>query len=43
MPLLRNGVTPEKQTILNVLEHIGERVGKDCWQLKQTGQGSLFL
>ncbi|MCX6122679.1 MAG: type I restriction enzyme HsdR N-terminal domain-containing protein [Ignavibacteriales bacterium] len=43
MPLLRNGITPEKQTILNVLEHIGERVGKDCWQLKQTGQGSLFL
>ena len=43
IPLLRNGITPEKQTILNVLEHIGERVGKECWQLKQTGQGSLFL
>jgi hypothetical protein len=43
MPLLRNGVTPEQQTILNVLEHIGEHVGKDCWQLKLTGQGSLFL
>jgi hypothetical protein len=43
MPLLRNGITPEKQTILNVLEHIGERVGKDCWQLKESGQVSLFF
>jgi 16S rRNA G966 N2-methylase RsmD len=43
MPLLKNGITPEKQTILNVLEHIGERVGKDCWQLKESGQTSLFI
>ena len=34
MPLLRNGTTPENQTILNVLEDIGERCGKDCWRLK---------
>ncbi|MGD1045617.1 MAG: DNA methyltransferase [Bacteroidota bacterium] len=43
MPLLRNGITPEKQTILNVLENIAERVGEDRWQLKETGQGSLFM
>ncbi|MCX6150991.1 MAG: type I restriction enzyme HsdR N-terminal domain-containing protein [Ignavibacteriales bacterium] len=43
MPLLRNGVTPEKQTILNVLEDIAERIGLDCWQLKRTGQLKLFM
>jgi DNA modification methylase len=42
IPLLKNGITPEKQTVLNVLETIAERVGKDAWRLKQTGQGSLF-
>jgi hypothetical protein len=34
MPLLKNGQTPEKQTILGVLEDIAERVGKDAWKLK---------
>ena len=34
MPLLKNGTTPEEQTILSVLEDIGERYGKDCWRLK---------
>ncbi|MDR2170502.1 MAG: type I restriction enzyme HsdR N-terminal domain-containing protein [Planctomycetaceae bacterium] len=43
MPLLKNGITPERQTILNVLEDIAEHVGNDCWQLKQTGQQNLFL
>lgn len=42
IPLLKNGITPENQTVLNVLENIAERVGKDAWRLKQTGQGSLF-
>jgi len=41
LPLLKNGVTPEQQTILNVLEDIGERVGLDGWRLKKT-DGSLF-
>ena len=41
MPLLKNGITPEKQTILNVLEDIADRVGADSWQLKQKGQISL--
>lgn len=42
LPLLRNGVTPEHQTILSVLKDIGEHVGDDRWRLKHSGQGSLF-
>lgn len=43
MPLLKNGTTPENQTILSVLEDIAERVGMDCWRLKHNGQGELFF
>lgn len=32
MPLLKNGVTPEAQTILTVLEDIADRIGEG-WQL----------
>ncbi|MDR2601348.1 MAG: type I restriction enzyme HsdR N-terminal domain-containing protein, partial [Spirochaetaceae bacterium] len=32
LPLLKNGVTPEHQTILNVLEDIGEKTGLDSWR-----------
>jgi len=39
MPLLRNGTTPEGQTILNVLESIAVKVGKDGWKLSN---GELF-
>jgi hypothetical protein len=42
IPLLKNGITPEEQTVLKVLEDIGERVGKDSWQLKKTGQAKIF-
>jgi hypothetical protein len=35
LPLLKNGVTPERQTILGVLEDIGERTGADSWRLKR--------
>lgn len=35
LPLLKNGITPEHQTILNVLEDIAERTGDDSWRLKQ--------
>jgi len=42
MPLLRNGITPENQTISSVLEDIGERVGEDGWRLKQSGQQKFF-
>jgi DNA modification methylase len=35
LPLLKNGVTPEHQTILTVLEDIGEKVGTDSWRLKK--------
>lgn len=42
MPLLKNGITPENQNILDVLEDIGERVGEDSWTLKTEGQQTLF-
>jgi len=41
LPLLKNGVTPEHQTILSVLENIGERVGDNGWKLKKEGQREL--
>lgn len=43
MPLLKNGITPEKQTIQNVLTEIAERVGEGKWRLKTKGQLSMFL
>jgi hypothetical protein len=43
MPLLKNGVTPENQTILNVLEDIAYRIGDDSWQLKLQGQSEIGL
>lgn len=42
IPLLKNGTTPEKQTILSVLEDIAERVDQDSWRLKTEGQTTLF-
>lgn len=42
LPLLKNGTTPENQTISSVLEDIAERVGQDCWRLKREGQLTLF-
>ena len=42
LPLLKNGTTPEHQTVLTVLEDIAERVGQDNWKLKKDGQLSLF-
>jgi hypothetical protein len=43
IPLLRNGTTPENQTVLSILEDIGEHVGNDRWQLRKGGQGRLFV
>lgn len=42
LPLLKNGTTPEHQTILKVLEDVAEHVGEDCWRLKRKGQLTLF-
>lgn len=42
LPLLKNGTTPENQTILRVLEDIAERIEQDCWRLKREGQLTLF-
>lgn len=35
IPLLRNGSTPENQTVLKVLEDIGQRSGDNYWTLKK--------
>ena len=43
MPLLRNGETPEHQTILSVLEEIGERVINGRWRLSTTPQMELGI
>jgi hypothetical protein len=40
LPLLKNGATPEHQTILIVLEQIAKRVGETGWRLKE--YGTLF-
>lgn len=42
MPLLKNGITPENQTILKVLERIAEHIGNDRWRIKKGGQQALF-
>ncbi|MDP2335914.1 MAG: DNA methylase, partial [Bacteroidota bacterium] len=42
LPLLKNGITPEHQTILSVLEDIAQHVGNDCWKLKKA-EGQLKL
>jgi len=42
LPLLKNGETPENQTILKVLEDIAVRTGEDRWRLKENRQPSLF-
>jgi DNA modification methylase len=43
IPLLKNGKTPENQTIRSVLEEIATHIGSDRWQLTNTEiQPSLF-
>lgn len=43
IPLLKNGTTPANQTILKVLEDIGQRTGDNYWKLKKKGvQLDLF-
>jgi hypothetical protein len=39
MPLLKNGDTPEEQTILNVLKRVATKVGEEGWKLNN---GELF-
>lgn len=43
MPLLRNGITPENQTILTILETIADEIGNSQWKLKQEGQLTIDL
>jgi len=42
MPLLKNGLTPEEQTILSVLEDIADKIDDSRWMLKDEGPGQLF-
>ena len=42
MPLLKNGITPKNQTILKVLEKIGEHIGENRWKIRTKGQQTLF-
>ncbi len=42
LPLLKNGITPERQTILNVLEDIAVQTGEDSWLLRKGGQQDLI-
>jgi hypothetical protein len=41
LPLLKNGTTPENQTILGVLESIADKTSDNGWKLKQSGQLSI--
>ncbi len=43
LPLLKNGITPENQTISKVLNDIGEHIGDNMWRLKKEGQQRLFV
>jgi len=43
IPLLRNGTTPESQTVLNVLESLADHDLNGRWRLKSDGQGSFDL
>ena len=42
MPLLKNGTTPEHQTILSVLEKVAVRTGHDRWRLAVSAQQEMF-
>ena len=38
MPMLKNGLTPEEQTILNVLKDLAREMPSGRWRLRDTGQ-----
>ena len=42
MPLLKNGITPEHQTILSVLENIAVQTGEERWKLRTDDHPTLF-
>jgi DNA modification methylase len=43
IPLLKNGLTPEDQTVQSVLEDIADRVEGDGWKLIESGQLRLSV
>jgi 16S rRNA G966 N2-methylase RsmD len=42
MPLLKNGTTPENQTILNVLETVADKIETDKWVIREVEQLNMF-
>jgi len=42
MPLLKNGITPEEQTILNILEKVAIRTGEARWQITDDKQMTIW-
>ena len=42
MPLLKNGITPQNQDVLQVLEILAERTEDNKWKIKKSGQQDLF-
>jgi DNA modification methylase len=42
IPRLKNGITPDEQDIMAVLETIAERVGGNGWRLRDAVQGNIF-
>lgn len=42
IPLLKNGVTPEKQTVESVLHDLAEKTSAGTWKLKKEGQLKMF-
>ncbi len=43
MILLKNGITPDKQTILIVLNSVADEFEKDKWRIKQKGQMEIIF
>jgi len=43
LPLLKNGITPEKQSILGILQDVAIRCEGDCWKLRDIGQQDFSL
>ena len=42
MPLLKNGITPVDQTILNILRRVADQLKGNKWRLKQAGDQTIF-
>lgn len=43
MPSLKNGVTPERQTVLDVLATVAEPIGENSWRLLPDDQQNMTI